>query len=270
MKISSVYIVKNEEKNIEKSINSIKNICDEIIIVDTGSTDNTIKICERLNCKIYNYKWENDFSKARNYAISLCSNEIIIFLDADEYFIKSLDKKDKNKIEEYFKKDIDAVGIYETDIENSTGEEHHTSYVYKIIKNNLRYKGTIHEYIFNENRNLRLHLTNEMQLIHTGYSKEISQSKVKRNLKILNLIKNKTTMDYFYLGRENLSLNNYEEANKNLDLFFLAKDCDEIIKNNNIAYLAYIYKLNIMKELKNKYSDRDILDFFLYICGKLS
>ena len=64
------------------------------------------------------------------------------------------------------------------------------SFITKIIKNNLRYKGTIHEYIFNENRDLRLHLTNEMQLIHTGYSKEISQSKVKRNLKILNLIEN--------------------------------------------------------------------------------
>ena len=134
MKISSVYIVKNEEKNIEKSINSIKNICDEIIIVDTGSTDDTIEICEGLGCKIYKYKWENDFSKARNYAISLCSNEIIIFLDADEYFTSSLDQEDKIKIENYFKKDIDVVGIYEVDIEQTTKEHHHTSYVYKIIK----------------------------------------------------------------------------------------------------------------------------------------
>ena len=138
MKISSVYIIKNEENNIEKSINSIKNICDEIIIVDTGSTDNSIQICKNLGCKIYNYEWENDFSKARNYAISLCSNEIKIFLNEDEYFTKPLDQEDKNKIEEYFKKNIDVVGVYETDIEKSTGEEHHTSYVYKISKKSLK------------------------------------------------------------------------------------------------------------------------------------
>ena len=269
MKISSVYIIKNEENNIEKSINSIKNICDEIIIVDTGSTDNSIQICKNLGCKVYNYEWENDFSKARNYAISLCSNEIIIFLDADEYFTKPLDQEDKNKIEEYFKKDIDVVGIYETDIEKSTGEEHHTSYAYKIIKKNLKYKGTIHEYIFNENRELRAHLTNEMQLLHTGYSTEVSRLKVERNLEILNLIKNKNTMDYFYLGRENLSLGNYEEADKNLSLFFLAEDCEKVVKSNNIAYLAYIYKLNVMEKLKNKYSNQDILKHLLYAKTKI-
>ena len=269
MKISSVYIVKNEAQNIEKSINSIKNICDEIIIVDTGSSDDTVQICESLGCKIYHYKWENDFSKARNYAISLCSNEIIIFLDADEYFTKPLDQEDKNKIEEYFKKDIDIVSIYETDIEKSTGEEHHTSYVYKIIKKNLKYKGTIHEYIFNENRELKVHLTNEIQLLHTGYSIDISRSKVERNLEILNLIKNKNTMDYFYLGRENLSLDNYEEADKNLNLFFSAEDCEKTIKNNNIAYLAYIYKLNVMEKLKNKYSNQDILEYLLYTKTKI-
>lgn len=263
MKISSVYIVKNEEKNIEKSINSIKNICDEIIIVDTGSTDDTIEICEGLGCKIYKYKWENDFSKARNYAISLCSNEIIIFLDADEYFTSSLDQEDKIKIENYFKKDIDVVGIYEVDIEQTTKEQHHTSYVYKIIKKNLKYKGAIHEHIFNENRSLKVHLTNELQLLHTGYSAEVSQSKVERNLKILNSIQNKNTMDYFYLGRENLSLGNYKEADKNLNLFFSAKDYKNQIKTNNIAYLSYIYKLNAMENLKEQYSEIDTLNLLL-------
>lgn len=270
MKISSVYIIKNEEKNIEKSIQSIKNICDEIIIVDTGSTDNSIQICKDLGCKVYNYKWENDFSKARNYAISLCSNEIIIFLDADEFFTKPLGREDKNMIEEYFNKDIDVVGIFETDIDKTTGEQHCTHYAYKIIKNNLKYKGTIHEYVFNESRELKAHLTNEMQLLHTGYSADVSRSKVERNLEILELIKNKSTMDYFYLGRENLSLGNYEEADKNLDLFFSAEDCEKVVKSNNIAYLAYIYKLNVMEKLTKKYSEEDILQHLLKAKSKIS
>ena len=269
MKISSVYIVKNEEKNIEKSINSIKNICEEIIIVDTGSTDNTIDICKNLGCKIYNYKWENDFSKARNYAISLCSNEIIIFLDADEYFIKPLDIEDKNRIKNYFSNNIDVVGCFETDVEKSTGDQHHTSYTYKIMKNNLKYVGTVHEYLTNKDKELKIHLTDELQLIHTGYSKDVSRSKIERNLEILNLIKDKKTMDYFYLGRENLSLGNYEKADKNFDLFFSAKDYEKQIKTNNIAYLSYIYKLNIMEHLKDKYSDEDILEHLLKAKSKI-
>lgn len=269
MKISSVYIVKNEAQNIEKSINSIKNICDEIIIVDTGSSDDTVQICESLGCKIYHYKWENDFSKARNYAISLCSNEIIIFLDADEYFTNALNIEDKQKIENYFLKDIDVIGCFEIDIEKSTGEQHHTSYVYKIIKNHLQYKGTIHENLINPQRELRIHLTDEIQLIHTGYSSEVSRSKVERNLEILNQIKNKNTMDYFYLGRENLSLQNYEQADENFKLFFESQDYEKQIKTNNIAYLSYIYKLNVMENLPNKYSDADILQHLLEAKAKI-
>ena len=270
MKISSVYIVKNEEKNIEKSINSIKNICDEIIIVDTGSNDNTIKICENLGCKIYNYKWENDFSKARNYAISLCSNEIIIFLDADEYFTQPLEELDKQEIENYFTKEIDALGIYEIDIDKNTNEQHHTSYAFKIIKNKLKYVGSIHEYLTRENgEKIRVCLMNDKELVHTGYSSDISKSKVERNLEILNLIENKNTMDYFYLGRENLSLQNYEEAIKNFDLFFSRPDYDSEIKSNNIAYLSYIYKFHAMQNLTDKYTDSDMLEHLLKAQAKI-
>ena len=190
-------------------MSSIKNICDEIIIVDTGSTDDTVKICEKLQCKIYHYEWDNNFAKARNYAISLCSNDIIIFLDADEYFTEPLQSSDKEIILQYFERDIDTIGCLETDIEKTTKEEHHTQYVYKIFRNNLRFRGVIHEFLVNDNRDLKVLMVNDFALIHTGYSAEISRSKVERNLKILNSITDKETMDYYYLGRENLFLNNY-------------------------------------------------------------
>lgn len=264
MKISSVYIVKNEEKNIEKSISTIKNICDEIIVVDTGSTDDTVEICEHLGCKIYNYKWDNDFSKARNYAISLCSNEIVIFLDADEYFTKVLDEQDRAIIENYFSNKVDVVGCFEIDMDKTTNTENHTSYVYKIMKNNMRYTGSIHEHLVYHNPDLKVQFTQELQLIHTGYSSEVSKSKLERNLAILNLIEDKSTMDYYYLGRENLALGNYKEAETNLNLFFASKDVEEHIKNNNIGYLAYIYKLNVMEHLKDKYTSKDILEYLLY------
>ena len=70
-------------------------------------------------------------------------------------------------------------------------------------------------------------------------------------------------MDYFYLVRENLSLGNYKEADKNLNLFFSAKDYKNQIKTNNIAYLSYIYKLNTMENLKEQYSEIDTLKLLL-------
>jgi len=83
--ISLAYILRNEEKYIARSINSVKSICEEIIVIDAHSSDKTRKICKKLSCKIYLKKWINDFSVARNYMISKCSQPWILTLDADEH-----------------------------------------------------------------------------------------------------------------------------------------------------------------------------------------
>ena len=83
LKISACVITKNEEKNIEKWLECMSELADEIILIDTGSEDHTVDIAEKYNAKIYHIKWENDFSKAKNYAIEKASGDWIIFLDAD-------------------------------------------------------------------------------------------------------------------------------------------------------------------------------------------
>lgn len=264
MKISSVYITKNEEKNIIKSIQSYKNIVDEIIVVDTGSTDNTIEVCKQYGCKIYNYKWDNDFAKARNYAISLCNNDIILFLDADEYFFEILTQDKKDKIIQIFAENsCDAIGCLETDIDKNTEIVHHTSYAYKFFRKSkdLRFEGKIHESLRHSERELNIILTDEFQIIHTGYSSDIILSKVKRNLEILNSIEDKKIMDFYYLGRENLSLQNYAEGEKNFGLFFQSKDVKKILHSNNLAYMAYFYKLIIMEHMPDEYSKKDMLNW---------
>ena len=85
--ISLCMIVKNEEDNIERCLNSIKNIVDEIIIVDTGSTDLTKKLCTKYTDKIYDFKWSDDFSAARNYAYSFASMDYTLWLDADDILL---------------------------------------------------------------------------------------------------------------------------------------------------------------------------------------
>ena len=82
--LSVVYLVRNEQDYIYKSIKSIESIADEIIIIDTGSIDRTIEICSAFNAKIYKYKWADDFSDARNFSLTKCTQDYILYLNADE------------------------------------------------------------------------------------------------------------------------------------------------------------------------------------------
>ena len=77
-------IVKNEEAVLERCLESLKGLFEEIVIVDTGSTDSTKEIAAKYTDKIYDFQWINDFAAARNYAFSLCSMDYIYSADADE------------------------------------------------------------------------------------------------------------------------------------------------------------------------------------------
>lgn len=82
--ISLCMIVKNEEAVLARCLDSIADLMDEIIIIDTGSTDHTKEIAARYTSHIYDYKWTNDFSAARNYSFSKATKDYIYAADADE------------------------------------------------------------------------------------------------------------------------------------------------------------------------------------------
>lgn len=84
IEISLCMIVKNEEKVLARCLDSIVDLMDEIIIVDTGSTDSTKEIAGRYTDKIYDFTWVDDFSAARNFAFSKATKEYIYSADADE------------------------------------------------------------------------------------------------------------------------------------------------------------------------------------------
>jgi len=86
-------IVKNEEKQLQACLNSIKDFADEIIIVDTGSSDRTKEIAKKFTNKIYDFKWKDDFSLARNFSFEKASKEYIYVADADEIVDKDNLKK---------------------------------------------------------------------------------------------------------------------------------------------------------------------------------
>ena len=92
--ISLCMITKNEEKFLELCLNSVKSIVDEIIIVDTGSTDKTKEIAKKFNAKIIDFKWIDDFSAAKNESLKHATRDWVLVLDADEV----IEKKDLDKI----------------------------------------------------------------------------------------------------------------------------------------------------------------------------
>lgn len=82
--LSLAMIVKNEDQVLGRILSQAKFFCDELIIVDTGSTDNTIKLAESFGAKVFYFDWIDDFAAARNYAFSQCTGDWIIWLDADD------------------------------------------------------------------------------------------------------------------------------------------------------------------------------------------
>ena len=88
MSISLCMIAKDEEKNIGAALDSVKGICDEIIVVDTGSRDKTKEIALSSGAKVVDFKWNDDFSAARNESLKHATKEWILVLDCDEVMEK--------------------------------------------------------------------------------------------------------------------------------------------------------------------------------------
>jgi len=98
--LSACIIVKNNEATLDNCLNSIKGLVDELIVVDTGSSDKTKEIAEKFGAKIYDFEWKDNFSEAKNYAISKASNPWILEIDADEVISKLDHLKIKELLQE--------------------------------------------------------------------------------------------------------------------------------------------------------------------------
>jgi len=95
--LSLAMIVKNEEEVLRRCLNSASSLYNELIIVDTGSTDKTKEIAAEFNAKIYDFEWIDDFAAARNFSFSKCTSDYILWLDADDV----VKDQDVEKIKKY-------------------------------------------------------------------------------------------------------------------------------------------------------------------------
>ena len=99
-KLTSIVITKNEEENIERCLHSLKEISDEIIVVDAYSEDNTEVICKKCDVRFYQNEFKG-YASQRNYAASLALNDYVLFIDADEEISTELRTHLKKTKEEF-------------------------------------------------------------------------------------------------------------------------------------------------------------------------
>lgn len=189
MKISAVYIAKNEGKNIARSLDSIKEAADELILVDTGSTDETVDIFKSYGGKVFYRKWDDDFSAPRNLALSKATGDWIIILDADESFSENTRQNIRGVLQSV-SPEAKGLLINMINYDKDTGEALDEFYTLRIIRNikGLNYKGRIHEslYIGDEGFSDMQRVSKELLSIdHTGYSASYSQEKNQRNLRLM-------------------------------------------------------------------------------------
>ncbi|MCL1983387.1 MAG: glycosyltransferase family 2 protein [Clostridiales bacterium] len=227
MKISACWIVKNEEGNILRSINSLKGAVDEIVVVDTGSTDDTVKVAQEAGARVGRFEWINDFSAARNYALDLVTGDIVFLLDADEWFDPVLTQNDRRDIEDVFLKNpkIQIVQLVLNNL-NEQGLVASQNAQYRIMRNDkgLRYHNSVHEYILYNGINPLVYLSEKWQITHSGYTEGLMASKTSRNIELLEYSSNHEQDPEIrhkhrcVLVREYHLAGNHEDALRNLKL----------------------------------------------------
>ena len=179
--ISLCMIVKNEENNLDKCLKSIVSYVDEIIIVDTGSTDNTKEITYNFTDKVYDFVWVDDFSKARNFSISKANNDWILVLDADEFLINF----DELQVQDFISNDEKCIGRIER-IEFIT-QNRHAEEVQKSSERISRlfnkkyylYEGRIHEQVMPMDGTISKTEFVNISVDHMGYISEEVRGKNK-------------------------------------------------------------------------------------------
>lgn len=216
--ISLCMIVKNEEKYLSQCLNSVKDIVDEIIVVDTGSTDKTVDIAKSFGAKLYYFKWNNNFSEARNISLKYATKDWILIMDADDEFCN----EDKIKFRELLQQ-LNENMIYYFETLNYCGDIPNNSNISvnlnpRLFKNNYGffYEGKVHNQLMN-NSHVCSGASCAIRVYHYGYLESTVKDKDKRNRNI-TLLKDQISKDpndsyaYFNLGNEYYALGDNEKA----------------------------------------------------------
>lgn len=225
-KLSLCMIVKNEAKTLDRALKNAYVYADEIIVVDTGSTDGTKEIALKYTDKVFDYKWKDDFSDARNFSFDKAEYEYIMWLDGDDFLPDNVAHKIRDW--KFSGSDEDVLMCVYATAYNDNLEPTYQFLRERIVKNLpfLRWHDKVHEVIIPYGEvvnNLDIIIYHGKQKPHTN-----------RNLKIYRkMIKNKEKFSpraMFYYARELFYNGYYKSAISKLNQFLKLKDAFVINK----------------------------------------
>jgi len=276
--ITVCILAKNEEKNIEKCLKSIHRHPFEILVLDTGSTDSTKAIARKYTDRIYNIPWEDDFSKARNFACDNASTEWILMIDADEY----IEKIDYRRIQYIIEKKPRAIGAA-TRLNISKSPEgvilKTPDYAERLFDRRLfSYQGCIHEQLINKKNDAFEVIKLPLTLVHAGIanSKEALDAQTDRNLQMMiQSVKKYPDQDaslYYHVGNYYYKQDDFEKAFEYYDQG-LRRPIDP--SNDYVPHMVLEYGYCLLNTgrteqalaLANVYDQFDDIADYLYLMG---
>lgn len=255
--ISLCMIVKNEEANLSNCLDSIKDVIDEIIIVDTGSSDNTKSIAQNYTSNIYDFTWCNDFSKARNASFEYATKEYILWLDADDIISKSNVEKFKN-LKVTLDTNIDYVSIIYSLNRNENNDTIYSLKRNRLVKrqNNFKWIGRVHEYlnVFGNQ------LSSDIEVWHTKSATKYPD----RNLLIFRTMETEhyhfSTRDIFYFANELFYNKLFDEAIVQYNKFITSDD--GWIEDKRLATLNLSQSYISLSDTNNALTS--LFNYFIY------
>lgn len=218
--ISLCMIVKNEEQSLARCLDSIAGLVDEIIIVDTGSTDRTAAIASAYTSKIYSYPWKDNFADARNYSFSKATMDYCMWMDADD-ILEEKERAGFLQLKQSLPPATDLVMMkYHTSFDEA-GKPSFSYFRERWIRNCPKYRwiGAVHE-VIPPNGSV---IYSDVAICH----RKIKTGDPDRNLKIYQKLLAKGEVleprHLYYYGRELYYHKQYEEAVSVLGQFLLAE-----------------------------------------------
>lgn len=267
MKLSLAMIVKNEEEKLARCLNSVKDYVDEIVIVDTGSTDRTKEIAQSFGAKIYDFEWCKDFSKARNFSIEKTTGDYVLVLDADNVLLQ-FDKQGVLSALEG-KKVLGLAEIINHYTQNGQ-KMVHRSFAGAIFPKEARYTGAIHEQVDLSYPRVRLPIS----IFHDGYENR-AEDKFKRNIEILeNVLKTRKDPYLMYkLAQEYKGFKQLDKADRQFaNAYKTGERASAFYPNLVVEYLhnlidmkMYAKALDLIKREEKNYPD---FPEFYFVCGE--
>ncbi len=263
--ISVCMIAKNEEQNIKKCLAPLQQLGMELVIIDTGSKDATVKLATGYTDKIYPFHWCNDFSAARNFSISKATYDWILVIDFDEY----LEDINTDELLAFMNEHPTGIGtiIRHNPCHLLSGQSSvMTERVARFFNRKYHhYEGTIHEQVFPRDGSEPVYFPLSLSFYHQGYENEaLLIQKSERNLALL-LDALKDTPDDPYLlyqtGKCYQVLKDYVSARNYFDAG-LSYDLDPALTYVQDMVEAYGYCLLELKEYTAALSLENIYDVF--------